>query len=165
MEKLAQGAITASWDEFAGRSLTSDEALFTMTFRAKSNAQLSEVLSIASRYTKAEAYSKSSELMDVNLEFNTESGLIEAKQFALYQNQPNPFKDATVISFQLPEATTATLTIYDVSGKLLKVIDGEFAKGYNEINIDRSEISTSGVLYYQLDTPTHTATKKMTIVN
>jgi hypothetical protein len=39
----------------------------------------------------------------------------------------------------------------------------QFAKGYNTITLQRAELET-GILFYQLDTPTHSATKKMIVV-
>jgi Secretion system C-terminal sorting domain len=79
----------------------------------------------------------------------------------LFQNSPNPFNGATVIGFNLPESTTANIKIYDVSGKTLKMIQGDYAKGFNQISLTKAELNATGVLYYQIDTPTHTATKKM----
>ena len=68
----------------------------------------------------------------------------------------------TIIGFQLPEAANASLTIFDVSGKLLKVVDGQFTQGYHEISIEDTALPGNGIFYYRLETPTHTATKKMT---
>jgi hypothetical protein len=53
----------------------------------------------------------------------------------------------TQIGFNLPEASEVTLTINDVSGRTLKVIRGEFAKGYNIVNVNDLP---SGVMYYTL---------------
>jgi hypothetical protein len=41
-------------------------------------------------------------------------------------------------------------------------VNGDYAKGYNEVRL--SDIAATGVLYYQLDTPTDSATKKMIII-
>ena len=38
---------------------------------------------------------------------------------------------------------------------------GDYAKGYNAMVLDRSLLKTSGVLYYTLETATASATKKM----
>ncbi|NND35181.1 MAG: T9SS type A sorting domain-containing protein, partial [Saprospiraceae bacterium] len=84
--------------------------------------------------------------------------------FALYQNRPNPFRSETVIGFYLPEPTRAKLTIYDVTGKLLKVIDGDYNQGYQQETVRQSELNSHGVVYYQLDTPGFTATRKMVLV-
>ena len=58
----------------------------------------------------------------------------------------------------------ATLTIYDVSGQVLKQVSRNYEAGYNEELIERNELSGAGVLYYQLETATETATKKMILV-
>jgi hypothetical protein len=74
---------------------------------------------------------------------------------------PNPFVSKTVIGFYLPEATEATLTVYDETGRMIYTVTGDFAKGNNAITLDRAQINTTGVLYYTLETATDRATKKM----
>ncbi|MEM8906659.1 MAG: cohesin domain-containing protein, partial [Bacteroidota bacterium] len=161
--QLRQGAITASWNNREAVDLADDAVLFKLIFAAKNNTTWSKALSVNSRFTAAEAYNHEAEQMDLELVFQTEQGQTNAA-FALYQNRPNPFKDQSIIGFVLPESSSATLSIYDVSGRMLRSITGDFAKGYNEININRSELNAAGVLYYQLDTPNHSATKKMIVI-
>ena len=154
---LENGIITTSWNGEAAK----DAVLFTLVFQASADAQLSELLTVDSRVTKAEAYNSNGQAMDVALQFGN---TVAVAGFELYQNTPNPFKGETTIGFNLPEAANATLKIMDVSGKLLKVVDGEFAKGYNQVSIDANELPGVGVLYYTLETAEYTATKKMIIV-
>jgi TonB family protein len=87
-----------------------------------------------------------------------------AEGVLLYQNEPNPFTNETLISFNLLEAGKATIKIYNVEGQTLKMYKGDYQKGYNEIIISRSEIKGSGVLYYTLEANNKTQTKKMIIV-
>ena len=54
--------------------------------------------------------------------------------------------------------------ITDVSGRLLRVIEGEFKAEYNEVSISASDLGSKGVLLYQLDTPGFTAIKKMVLI-
>ena len=85
----------------------------------------------------------------------------------LLQNQPNPFNEETKIGFNLPEASTAKLTIFDELGRTVKVITNSFSKGYNEITFVKNAFlgqNTEGVFFYKLDTPTHSATKRMVIL-
>ena len=161
LTKLNEGAITASWN---GTENLSNEVLFTLTVKAKTATKLSKALSINSRYTKAEAYSVHGEANDVALQFNSTTGKIAANGFELYQNQPNPFSVATAIGFNLPTAGEAKLMITDASGKMLKVIEGTYNKGYNEVTISKSDIGAAGILYYQLSTSTNISTKKMIIL-
>jgi len=65
----------------------------------------------------------------------------------------------------LPAAATATLNVYDVSGKVLTSLEVEGTKGYNSVELNRASLSATGVLYYQVETANHTATMKMIIVD
>lgn len=150
---VENGAITTSWN---GNAQSGDN-LFSIVFKAKKAGNLSELLNVNSTYTTAEAYTKSGEYHNVALKFNG-----ARDRFALYQNQPNPFMGRTVIGFNLPKAEHAKMTIYDIAGRVLKVVEGDFNKGYNEVTVD--EILGSGVLNYKLETATETATKSMIIL-
>jgi len=157
--KLNEGALTTVWSNTNGVSVNNDEVLFTLNFVAKKDGNLSDVISVDElRFTPAEAYTNNGELFDVAFNFD---GKASEAGFSLGQNRPNPFRNETVIEFELPEATTATLTIYDVSGRVLKVIERDYTKGANMETINSSDLNATGVLYYQLDTPTQSATMKM----
>ena len=135
---------------------------FSVTFRARKSGRVSEMLGVSGRVTRAEAYSLANNRMDVALRFRSPAGLtISGVGFELYQNQPNPFINKTVIGFHLPEAGEATLTIHDETGRVLFTQKGRFAGGYNAIGVDRALLNTAGLLYYTLKTDTDTATKKM----
>jgi hypothetical protein len=155
-----EGVLTTSWNVAEGRKLGADEELFTLVFKAKESGRLSEMLQATGRYTAKEAYRIDGEYMNVNLLFSDEA----VAQFKLYQNVPNPFEGMTTIGFHLPEATQATLRILDAAGKEVRLIHGQYDAGYNEIRINDLDVP-AGVLYYRLDTPTHTATRKMVILD
>ncbi len=162
LTNLTSGRITTSWNGKALTTISENEVLFTLTFKALKSGKLSKGIQINSSLTEAIAFNKDEEALNVNLEFNKGGAVVS--NFELLQNQPNPFKEYTVISFILPQATKATLKIYDVAGKVLKVVEGDYSKGMNNVKIERSEIPATGVLYYQLDTDTDSAVKKMIIV-
>jgi hypothetical protein len=147
-------AITTSFDG-------ANQGAFAVTFRAVNGGQLSDLLSVSSHITKAEAY-KNNERLNVAFRFNNgATSTVSGVGFELYQNQPNPFVNKTFIGFHLPEATTATLSIFDEAGRMVYNQKGAFAKGYNTIAIDKALLSTVGMLYYKLETATNSATKKM----
>jgi hypothetical protein len=153
---LEKGAVTASWNGNANLGTS----LFSLTFQAKSNGKLSDLLNINSRFTKAEAYDLNGGLLGVHLAFNGTAGT----GFALFQNTPNPFKGQTAIGFNLPEAGRAKLIVTDVSGKVVFTTEGDFFAGYNEVTLTRKNLPSFGVLYYTLETATETATKKMVVI-
>ena len=148
-------AVTTSWDGDV-------QAEFAMTFRATAAGELSRMLGVSGRITKAEAYNGGAERLQVGFRFNGANGqTITGLGFELYQNTPNPFVNKTQIGFHLPEATTATLTIFDETGRMLFTQKGDFAKGYNAVTVDRSVLNATGVLYYTLETAKESATRKM----
>ncbi len=157
------GVLTAAWFGLTPVRLGQEDALFSLRFRAKNKGRLSELLSVNSRYTQALAYGPDGTDYALGLSYKNEDN-VRTSAFQLYQNQPNPFKKVTNIGFNLPETSQAKLIIYDLSGQVLKAFDQRFEKGYNEVSISRSDLPLGGVLFYQLETPTHTATKKMILL-
>ena len=157
----ADNALTTSWSG-------NNQAEFGLHFRATKGGQLSQMLGVSSRVTKAEAYSQPTEanpntsLLEVGFRFQGDQGsTITGVGFELYQNQPNPFVNKTTIGFHLPEATEATLTVYDETGRLLYAQTGQFNKGYNSFPLERALLNASGLLIYKLETPDNTASRKM----
>jgi hypothetical protein len=164
VNRTAEGVLTTSWNNKVALSVDANTTLFTVVFRANSNAKVGSLLAITSDVTAAEAYDASLNVKDLNLGVRTDKGIVESGVFELYQNTPNPFAKETVVSFRLPEAGTAKLSIYDVTGKVLRVYEMQGAKGMNTIKVQKSELNASGVLYYQLDAADHTATKRMVVI-
>ena len=146
-------AITTSW---AGDK--AGEQLFAVTFQATAEVKISEALTLTNNITRAEAYDANGETMNIALEFNT-----VAKDFALYQNTPNPIANgSTTIGFDLPTAAAATITVRDVTGKVVTVANGDFAKGHNTLTINN--LNASGILTYTLESAGFTATRKLVVL-
>ena len=156
---------------------------FAVSFRAKKGGMLSEMLKVSGQITRAEAYlsaealaqaddamtndvssyaGASADKMSIALRFNGQNGpVITAQGFEVYQNQPNPWMQCTQIGFYLPEATAATLRVYDETGRLLYATTGDFGKGYNAFVLDRALLEATGVLYYKVETAMDSGVKKM----
>jgi hypothetical protein len=160
---IDEGLIATSWNKNlqAGRELSADDVLFSLVLRSRTNAKLSEVLSLNSRQIVAEAYDNDDNLLDLGLNFGE---TVKTEAFELYQNTPNPFSTETTIGFYLPTAGEVTLRIHDAGGRLLKQIRGDFAQGKNNILLERNELPAGGVLYYTLTTGDQTATRKMILL-
>ncbi|MCB9306977.1 MAG: proprotein convertase P-domain-containing protein [Lewinellaceae bacterium] len=143
---------------------------FAVNFRAKKPGRLSDMLKLSGHITRAEAYlpaeaPEKASTLGIALRFRDQHGTtVSGMGFELYQNQPNPFVHKTLIGFHLPEATEAALTVFDETGRVLFMQKGEYAKGYNAVNIDRSLLNATGVMYYKLETATDVATRKMIVV-
>lgn len=172
---IDEGVIRISWNEANAENVTSDQVLFGLKVKAKQNIQIDEVLSQHYSEVAQEAYrvldneqtvvssaQPEMEVVNVNLGFSNGTGhevILANENVQLFQNQPNPFRESTQIGFYLPKAAKATLTIYDFSGRVLRTMNGEFDKGYQQFNIQN--IKETGFFYYQLETLQQSLTRKM----
>ncbi|MGA3243272.1 MAG: M1 family aminopeptidase [Bacteroidota bacterium] len=84
-------------------------------------------------------------------------GKVEVPEtYALLQNYPNPFNPATVIPFDLPNASQVKLEIYNGLGQLVNVLvrDQMFPAGHNVVEFnsvsENGSILPSGVYYCRL---------------
>lgn len=161
IDKVDEGLLVISWNDVEAIDINPEDLLFTVQFKAATSGKLSDAVYLATEQLNSEIYNESLEISNLGLEF--ENSVIETT-YSLSQNTPNPFADHTQISFYLPKKTTATLTVRDVTGKVLRNITGSFDKGHNYITLSTAELNTSGVLFYTLETKEFTDTKRMVVL-
>ena len=161
--KLSDGMIAISWNTTEGITLSDDEVLFEMNFTTAGSGNIADELSINSRAVEAELYDDNMDTYNIELEIDGRE--ISEVEFTLYQNTPNPFGQSTMITFDLPEAMTGSLTIFDLTGKIVEKVTRQFEKGYNQVSIDRDQLGASGVMYYQLEAGEYFASKKMIMID
>lgn len=164
--RLSEGYLSTVWVGRDPLTLRDDEVLFTLTFRAlRDGKALAEVLRPGSQVTAAEAYDRSGKTMKVDFEFVQGTDSEANTDFALYQNQPNPFQQGTTIGFRLPETARATLRVFNAAGQLVRTLVGEFAKGYNEVRFEQGDFGTPGVYWYELESADRSDRKKMILID
>jgi len=86
-------------------------------------------------------------------------------EFQLQQNYPNPFNPRTSICFHLPASRPVTLTVYDVTGRLVAMLLNQqvLVAGAYTVRFEAQD-NPAGVYYYRLHTPEQIAVKKMVLV-
>ncbi len=89
--------------------------------------------------------------------------------FRLCRNVPNPFNPTTTIRFELPRESAVSVAVYDVSGRLVKVLaDGEYPTGEHEVtwsgrDTDGNRVA-SGVYFYSMRSGGFEARRKMVLL-
>ncbi|GAB4312602.1 MAG: hypothetical protein Kow00127_03230 [Bacteroidales bacterium] len=79
----------------------------------------------------------------------------------LYQNVPNPFTHETKIRFKLDEPSTVKVSVYDVSGRLIKeLVNGETGTGMHEVLFNAADIP-AGILYAVLEVNGQKSVRKL----
>ena len=154
-----KGLIPMVWFKENAVDIVDNTPLFVLKFKALKDGDIESSVELSSSVTKTEAYNSAYEVMDINLTFRDEKA-----GFELWQNNPNPFTYDTEIAFNTDNADKYTLSIYDLNGKLILEKTGSAQKGFNKVDISKSDLNTTGILYYTLSTSDYTATRKMVVL-
>ena len=152
---LTDGALSMSWN--TDRMISyGDGNLFAVRVKMAKESNLS----ISDKITKSEAYQGAS-LETINVSLESGASTINS----LEQNIPNPWKSETIINFGVSEACSASLTVYDVTGRVVYTNKGQYGEGKHQVVLKTKDLGlTSGVLYYKLESAEFSATKKMILL-
>jgi len=152
--------ITVSWHSNEMQSID-DQDLFSIKLKANQAGVLSELLSINSSITYAEAYQGGQfDILKVSLQGDDDQAV-----YALSQNEPNPWVGETSISFSLAKAGETRLTVYDLAGKTLYSHKANYAAGKHVHVVKSAALSSAaGVLYYKMESGSFIETKKMILI-
>ncbi len=101
--------------------------------------------------------------------FETDAIETPAMPLVLDQNRPNPFNPSTEIRFSLPHRCAVRLNVFDVAGRLVRVLhDGTLGPGRHSIVWDGTNNAGravgSGVYFYRLRAGKEAISKKMVLL-
>ena len=164
LKNASAGNVTGIWYNNESYNLFPKENAFSMTFKVKkSGKKLSECLKLSDNQIITTAYNSNYKEVELGLKFINDFVTNQTPTFVLYQNQPNPFKHSTTISFELPRAEKASIEVMDLDGRVIKSIEKNYEKGLNREEIQMDNV-TPGVFYYKLSTSSNSSVKKMVII-
>ena len=91
------------------------------------------------------------------------------KAFQLLQNYPNPFNPATTIAYQIPHAAKVNVSVFDISGKLIKELlnetqtEGQHQVTWDGTNLDNTHVA-SGIYIYTVKSNGVVLSKQMILL-
>ncbi|MBC7947532.1 MAG: DUF4082 domain-containing protein [Chitinophagaceae bacterium] len=84
-------------------------------------------------------------------------------EFVLGQNYPNPVDRQTTIQFSLPQAERVNLSLFDINGRVVKVlVNGSKESGTHAINVN-VDVLAKGVYYYKMQAGDFNDVKKLIV--
>ena len=85
-------------------------------------------------------------------------------RFSFGQNFPNPFNPVTTFRFAVPKAARVTLTLYDVSGRLVRtLVDDDYEPGYHTFSLSADGLA-SGVYFCRMAWDQFTESRKLLLL-
>jgi len=157
---LTDEELRVSWTNETAINARDQELMFIDVRVAGSKTQ---ALEMNSKGMPGEIYN--SELESFNLVLRQQDEVIDSEGFVLHQNTPNPFMDATDITFDMPQSGTAHLTINDINGRSVYEETGLFKQGRNTIRVDADDIKGSGIFYYTVISDGFKETRRMIVLH
>jgi len=159
--KMDEGVITLNWNDVKNTDLKDKLLWFKIYVEAKEDFEIRNVFNINSSYTRAIAYNENGEEYDIQLLFDNQNTEQNETGLILFPNSPNPFTTETQINYYLPKEDEIDITVFDMTGKLLKTYSVFSASGRQSFTIRKDDFDSSGLLYYQIRTSEHKKSGKM----
>jgi len=90
---------------------------------------------------------------------------VSPSSYKLDQNYPNPFNPSTIIRYSVPARGNVKITVYDVLGnKVTDLVNQTKDAGSYQVSFDPASLNrqlASGIYFYQIETNSYRATRKM----
>lgn len=104
-------------------------------------------------------------MQDSELDLLANTAEAAPEQFMVVGNSPNPFRGRTEIAFELPEASSVSLVVYDILGRVVArpLKNVQRPAGTHSISVDATRWA-SGAYLYRITTEHGSETGRMTLV-
>jgi len=156
---LNEGWFTMSYFDQDETNIEKEEVLFTISYIEKNPSSDDTPFTMTSSQTRAEAYRGFNEIVDLRVKD------VDVEEVAIVGAHPNPWSDNTNIDFYIPKDGQVNWGFFDVNGRKLHQINDFYSKGNHSINVRRSDINASGVIYVRMTSAHSQAEFKMMVIN
>ncbi len=145
-------------------NLKKGEQLITLHFKSNTKANVFNQLNISYNTLQAEAYNENGDMYDIRLNQRENTTKESVNSMVLFQNEPNPFTNETVVKFYNSKDQEINFVIFDINGKVVRSIEKEYNHGTHELKLTKNELGQTGVYFIQMNTSDFTETKKMVLI-
>jgi len=131
-------------------NISENEVLFSLTLVSHHSGSLADRIQLAKEILASEAYS-SSDLDLYRLSFEIGNPMGQKPEISFFEVEPNPLQSLANIHFTLVSGGKTLIRFYDVSGRIIHVMEKVYAAGEHIEQIRNNDfISVEGVIYCQL---------------
>ncbi len=143
--------LTFSYDNVNGMSLTKGDIIMNLIVTSNQTTELNKLIKMSNAVTPSLAISSNYSELSTRLIFPTADSGIEKS--SLSQNQPNPFKDETLIHLFNKEESPVSLSIFNAEGQSIYNANMTLPSGQQTISISEKQLGQRyGVFYCRVKT-------------
>jgi hypothetical protein len=148
VQKNGKTYITCAFHDLAPLSLEDGEVLFTFWLKADKDARASKNIHLSQDIAQCKVYFEDFSNLPLKLKFTSQH---QPESAFVKQNHPNPFKEETMLSYQLTTGGLVQITVYDGAGKLIYQESQQGNAGVNTWLLSSKELGESrGILYVKI---------------
>ena len=131
-----------------------EEMLFSWNVTATDDSEFEYSTECLEPFTFSLYYEGTSAIGDENI----------PEYYELSDAYPNPFNPITYIEYAVPESEFITLSVYDINGKLIEVLDsGNKLAGYYKVYWNATYVP-SGTYFITFTSSKYSATRKISLI-
>lgn len=154
-----KGTAAMTWSNTDWHIPYRTQTLVYMVIQTRKTAWLSQIITPNNEHTEGVAFDAKGQPFPLTWQFVTSPLL----SYTLFQNYPNPVSDNTKIPFHLSQDSYVSLTVSDLSGRVVMQVNRFFTQGYHEIIYHRKPDVPAGILLYSLGNHGKMETKMMLV--
>jgi len=144
-----------------GEVINVGDHLFTLVFRAEEDGRLSEMIDVDKSLSSEIYIDGLKNENTLRWSWNT----AQETSFELISQHPNPWVDQMEIRFSIPQEGMVKLKIKDATGRSIITEAHHFVNGTHSIVLNRDQILTSGVYFYELRYQNEVKTGKCVVID
>jgi hypothetical protein len=164
VSEAASGLISFSYASKDVINIKKDQILFSMKADKLDEVAIEDV-KVAKTLVTSEIYDESFGINSLVIDPSQILGRPEGVGFTVSQNAPNPFSQTTTFDIEIPADADITWYVTDITGRRLMEQKASYKAGKHAITINSTDLKTTGIMTYTVETPFGTASKKMVFSN
>ena len=161
--QLTDGLLLTNWDAVQPKTISEKLPLFELKFKAKKDGTLKDMLRLDTPTLMSECYNEDLERQSLSLNINSSEH--EIPTYTHIQNNPNPFREQTHVTFSLPQESDFIFTVTDLGGRVVKQLQNHYMSGVYDITLDRASLGASGIYCYKIETANGVYVNKMMLID
>ncbi len=161
--RFNRGQLLISYNEARGFDIGKKD-IFTLRFKAKTDLNIENKIR-SSNLLENEAYDLADQVVPLEVISSVENIKTTSGVYKFYPAKPNPFKQETMIEFELPNEEAIIFTVYNPEGKLVWSKEKMYISGNNQMSISKEDLGHSGLYYLHIQSKEFCKTQRILMLD